>query len=208
MSIQVYKNGVIAKVWDENTRTVTDYTQDPPATRPYTPEENAAADARISQEVMFTDLQARLERIEAALWPAPPDPEDPEDPTIPEWTDWNGVWPANTLLRDGGKVWRNVASVPLTTRPTEFPGGTGKWAHLFVGVGGTATEPEPEPEPNPEYPQWKGEWNKDSSYVPNDHVSRNGVVYKCLIAHGAAYQGTWGPPATGVWVVVRRHKTK
>ena len=25
---------------------------------------------------------------------------------------------------------------------------------------------------------------------------------RCLIAHGAAYAGTWGPPATGVWELV------
>lgn len=149
MSIQVYKNGVIAKVWDENTRTVTDYTQDPPATRPYTPEENAAADARISQAVMLTDLQARLERIEAALWPAPPDPEDPEDPSIPEWNDWSGVWPANALLRDGGKVWRNVTSVPLTTPPSGFPGQPEQWDHLFVEIV-ISTPPDPEPE----WPLW------------------------------------------------------
>ena len=43
------------------------------------------------------------------------------------------------------------------------------------------------------------EWSAAASYAVGDLVSRGGIVYRCLIAHGAEYAGTWGPPATGVW---------
>ena len=43
------------------------------------------------------------------------------------------------------------------------------------------------------------EWSAAASYAVGDLVSRGGAVYRCLIAHGAEYAGTWGPPATGVW---------
>ncbi len=117
-----------------------------------------------------------------------------EEPALP-WTPVihaeNAVPPGGKRIWTDGHTYRNDSKQWLSHSPEEYPRG---W---------TCLDPDPvlEPEPNPEYPQWKGEWNKDASYVPNDHVSRNGIVYKCLIAHGAAYQGTWGPPATGVWVV-------
>lgn len=47
-----------------------------------------------------------------------------------------------------------------------------------------------------EYP---ADWTAAASYAVGDLVSRGGAVYRCLIAHGAEYAGTWGPPATGVW---------
>lgn len=28
-----------------------------------------------------------------------------------------------------------------------------------------------------------------------------GLTYRCLVAHGAAYQGAWGPPLASVWAV-------
>ena len=51
------------------------------------------------------------------------------------------------------------------------------------------------------------EWSPDEQYGPatpgiRDEpsiVTRNGRVYEALAEHGAAYAGTWGPPATGVW---------
>lgn len=58
---------------DDLTRLVTDYTVEPPAIRPYTPAENAAADARYGQAAQLDSIEARLARIEARLWPpAPP----------------------------------------------------------------------------------------------------------------------------------------
>lgn len=46
------------------------------------------------------------------------------------------------------------------------------------------------------------EWSPTTTYSVGDRVVRNGRIYQCLVAHGAEYQGTWGPPATGVWLDV------
>ena len=39
----------------------------------------------------------------------------------------------------------------------------------------------------------------DATRKVGDVVDRGGRYYRCVTAHGAAYQGTWGPPAAGVW---------
>lgn len=182
--IEIYRSGSLVQRADDTARTVTEYTTDPPTVRAYTAEENAAADAQIAQSALLTDLSERIARIEAAIWPAQPDPEDPEDPSIPEWTDWNGVWPANTLLRDGGKVWRNVTSVPLTTRPTEFPGTPEQWTHLFVEVIIGTVDPDPEPTVVP--------WTAGESVKVGDLRTYEGTVYRCTQAHTT--QAGWEPP--------------
>lgn len=41
-----------------------------------------------------------------------------------------------------------------------------------------------------------------ATYKVGDRVTRGGVTYRCLVAHGAAYGGTWGPPLPSVWAVV------
>lgn len=43
-------------------------------------------------------------------------------------------------------------------------------------------------------------WSATAAYKIGDEVTRNGRAYRCLVAHGAAYQGTWGPPTVGVWL--------
>ena len=82
--------------------------------------------------------------------------------------------------------------MPLTTPPSGFPGQPSQWGHLFVEI----TTADPDPDPDDPWPQWSA----DAYYAPGDHVTRDGVVYRCIAAHGPEYQGTWGPPATGVWI--------
>lgn len=144
----------------------------------------------------LTDLAERVARIEAHLWPAPPDPTAPDDPTV---TDWEGIWPDGALLREGGIVWRNVSGVPLTTPPSGFPGESSQWEHLFVAV--LTAEPEPEPEPEPTHPAgYVGVWSASARYEVGDVVSRNGRYWRCLVGHGAEYQGQWAPGvAHTVW---------
>ena len=156
--------------------------------REWTTEE---ADQRAEQAARLDDHEARLRRIEAAVLPAPPDPQDPEDPTVPTWDDLGGVWPNQGLLRDEGKVYRNRSGVPLTTPPSEFPGGPQRWTHLFIEVGAT-TDPGTGDTP--------AAWSPDARYEVGDRVIHNGHVWECLIAHGAEYQGTWAPGlAPTVW---------
>ena len=162
--------------------------------RPWTAEEIAT---RQEQAARLDALADRVARIEAHLWPPEPDPTTPTG--VYTWAAHGGIAPAGALLLDGGRVWRNVSKVPLTAPPSGFPGWTdAQLAHLWAVVVGA----QPDPEPDPTYPQWRGEWSADAEYVIGDHVTRGGIIYRCLVAHGAAHAGTWGPPATGVWTDV------
>ena len=80
---------------DDTTRTVTTYDEAGvvTGTRPYTADENAAADAALADAATLDDLATRVARIETHLWPAPAEPTTPDDPTV---SDWTGIWP------DGG----------------------------------------------------------------------------------------------------------
>ena len=120
--------------------------------RPLTPEELAH---RAELAARLDDHAARLARIEAHLWPA--DVIEPGQPiTAPTWAERGGIWPQQTLLTDGGRVWRNISGVPLTTPPSGFPGNPSQWTRLFVEV---KIEPDEPSEPD-EWPAWE----------PWDHV--------------------------------------
>ena len=59
-------------------------------------------------------------------------------------------------------------------------------------------EPEDPPvDPEPEQPArpagYVGTWSPSASYKVNDIVDKDGSYWKCLVAHGAEYQGTWAP---------------
>ena len=164
---------------DDVARTVTTYDElgAVTSTRPYTEAENAEADAALVAAATLTDIAARVARIEAHLWPAPPDPDTPD--TVPTMADYAGIWPNGGLIREGGVVWRNVSGVPLTTPPSGFPGGPSQWGHLFVVA--LAAEPEPDPEPN-DAPNWAA----GTPYKTGDVVTYNGKVYEVLQAHTSA----------------------
>lgn len=180
----------------DTSRTVTTYdeTGAVTSTRPYTEAENAAADAELADAATLTDLAARVASIEAHLWPAPDDPTTPDDPTVSDWAALGGIWPDQGLLREGGTVWRNVSSVPLTTPPSGFPGQPQQWDHLFVAA--LTAEPEP---PAPTVPAWSA----SASYKVGDVVSHDGQVWECKVAHGPEQQGMWRPGvAHTVWTAV------
>ena len=175
-------------VHDDITRTVTTTSPDGQVTtRDYTPAENRSADAAIADAATLADHGQRLARIEAHLWPAPPDPTSTAG--VPTMADYEGIWPADGLLLDGGKVWRNITTVPLTTAPSGFPGATSQWSHLFVEV--TVIPP------TPTAPAWSG---ASVAYKVGDLVTYSGVVYRCLQAHTS--QAGWTPPAVAsLWAV-------
>ena len=196
MSWHLYRNGSLIERGGDTARTVTDYTTTPPTVRPYTHEENAAADQHAAQQARLDDHEARIHRIEATLWPAPTQPADPADPSVPDWAGLGGIWPDGGLLRDGGALWRNVAGVPLTNPPSGFPGQPDQWTHLFVRL---ATIPDPVT-PAPDRPaSYIGPWDAATSYAVGDVCDRAGRYYRAKIAHGAEYGGTWGPPLASVW---------
>ena len=184
MSREIYANGTVVTRWDDASRTVTDYTADPPGVRDYTVEENAAADAAVADAARLDSIEARLARIEAHLWPAPPDPTS----TARTWAEHAGVWPHGTLLDDGGIIWRNIAGVPLTEPPSRFPGGGAAFGNLFERVTSDTQ--------GDDYPAW----SPDATYTAGDRVTHTGRAWECLLGHGPERQGTWAPGvAHTVW---------
>ena len=170
-------DGTLLERGDDATRTVTTYPSGD--TRPYTADENDAADAALAADARMDSIESRVARIEAHLWPAPSDPTAPTD--APTWAGLNGIWPDGGLLLDGGIVYRNVSGVPLTTPPSGFPGDPSVWTHLFV-VALDATEPP------------TGDaWAAGVAYIVGDVVTYEGSTYTCLQAHTS--QAGWTPAA-------------
>lgn len=154
-----------------------------------------AAEA-IALAAMVTDHEARIRALEDDLTALTRDVK----PDLPDATTWDQLpradwWMPDTLLSDGGKVWRNTSGTVLTTPPSGFPGAPSQWTHMFVEHGGAI-----DPDPGPTRPAgYVGTWSATADYKIGDVVDRGGRYYRCVTAHGAAYQGTWGPPAAGVW---------
>lgn len=172
--------GTLIERGDDDTRAVYDGTGS--KVRDYTQAENDAADEAIAADARMDDLEARVARIEAHLWPADTDPQ-PE--TAPTWADLGGVWPAGGLLLDGGVIYRNTSGVPLTTAPSSFPGTPSQWGHLFV-VASESVDPDPDPT--------TPEWSPDGvSYEVGDLVTFEGTEYRALQAHTS--QPGWTPAA-------------
>lgn len=178
---------------DDEKRTVTTYDETGAVTdaRPYTEAENAEADTAqtlaAEQAARFDSIEDRLARIEAHLWP-PVDPDAEVPDTVPTMADYAGIWPAGQLLSDGGKVWRNVTSVPLTTAPSGFHGAPSQWTHLFVEHV-SAIEPEP----------GVLAWAVGQQVKVGDKRTHGGRVWTAKLAH-TTHEG-WAPSAAthAVW---------
>ena len=74
---------------ETRTATVTNHATGVSVLRAFTAEENAAADAAVASAASLVDIEARLARIEAHLWPAPPDPTSTTG--VPTMTTYGGV---------------------------------------------------------------------------------------------------------------------
>ena len=191
MSWQLYQGSVLREHGDDATRTVTTYDESGAvtSTRPYTAEENAAVDAALADAAKLDSIEERLARIEAHLWP-PVDPDADVPATVPTMADYAGIWPAGQLLSDGGKVWRNVTGVPLTTAPSGFPGAPSQWTRMFVEHGGA-----PEPEPGPGILAWE----VGQQVEVGDKRTHGGRVWTAKLTH-TTHEG-WAPSAAthAVW---------
>lgn len=68
---------------------------------------------------------------------------------------------------------------------------------------GVAHSPYAGAEPEPPPVASRGEWDPTATYAIGDTVTRDGVMYRCRVPHGAEYQGTWAPGAAwAVWELV------
>lgn len=67
MSRQAFKDGVLFEEWDDATRTYTDYSTEPPTSRPYTAAENASVDAQIVAEAQDSNKRTIQEALTADL---------------------------------------------------------------------------------------------------------------------------------------------
>lgn len=150
--------------------------------------EQQAAEAEAKAKL--TNLEARIAKIEAAIWPPPGTPADTTG--IKSFTDWGGVVPPGALVLDGGKVYRNKTTVPLTTAPTAMPGGPTQWTHLWepitpTGTGGGGTTP--------------AAWDPNGkAHKIGDLVTYNGKTYRCIQAHTS--QVGWTPTAVAsLWTL-------
>lgn len=189
MASETYRDGRLVARADDTARTVTEWDDRGVETsRPYTPAEDTAADLSLAAAATLTDLAARVARIEAHLWPPTPGPAPGTPPKGVTWDDLGGVWPVGVLLDDGGgRVWRNVAGVPLTTPPSKFPGEPSRWAHLFVAVVAQA----------PDHPaEWQQPTGAHDAYPIGAHVTHNGQTWESTVA-----ANTWEPGVYG-WVTI------
>ena len=171
----VLNNGVPTQAWEEKNKTM----------------------AQVKEEVLTSsslgDLEARISRIEAFLWPAQPDPTEEEAGDVKTFTDWDGVVPAGSLVKEAdGKVYRNVSGVPLTTPPSGMPGAISMWTHLWLQVAGGTSNPPTGTAPN---------WTDGVAYKIDDRVTFEGKRYKCIQAH-TSLPG-WTPTVVpALWAVV------
>ena len=156
--------------------------------RDYTYTEKEAAAEAIALAAMVTDHEARIRALEDDLKALTRDVKT-DLPDAPTWdqlprADW---WMPDTLLSDGGKVWRNTSGTVLTTPPSEFPGAPSQWTRLFVEVSGGA-----EPEPS-EWPAWKPWDNQPASlYAQDAKVSHNGRRWIANVGNNHWEPGVYG----------------
>ena len=111
---------------------------------------------------------------------------------VRSWPVWRqplgtlGMYPLDWVTRHNNRLWRSDRAANVWEPGTTDAG----WIDVTAELTGVDPPETPTAEP----------WSASASYAVGDLVSRGGIVYRCLIAHGA--EGTWGPPATGVWELV------
>ena len=117
----------------------------------------------------------------------PPDTGQASDwPAYRQPTGAHDAYPAGRAIRwADGRLYRAVRS-GVAHSPAEYPA---DWADVTAELTGVAP---------PETPT-AAEWSIITAYEVDDLVTYEGLVYRCIRAHGTEYRGTWRPPATGVW---------
>ena len=174
----------VREYWNESTRTVTTYdetgalvpsTPEAPNPRPYTAEENAAADARAVAEEAAAQQQVRAETHAAILDATAALMESAHEDGQP-WvhpTGAHNAYPLGRTVTFGGKTWEN-----LTPANTHEPGVSG-WREV-VAEG---------------YPAWVQPAGAHDAYVLGAKVTHNGRLWECTQVNAGvnSYEpGVWG----------------
>ena len=164
-----------AITWDDTARTVTDYTTDPPTVRPYTAQENAAADAARAAQAEAEQQQARYVTHEAILDATAALMENAHEDGQP-WVQPQGAhnaYPLGRTVTHNGKTWEN-----LTPANTHEPGVSG-WREV-VAEG---------------YPAWVQPAGAHDAYILGAKVTHNGRLWECTQVNAGvnSYEpGVWG----------------
>lgn len=172
----VYVDDVLRERWDEDSRTYTEYDAQgqQTSTRPYTAEENAAADAALTTEqaraeaATLAEARDALVRATLALAPAPSTGEAWVQPTGA-----HDAYAKDSEVTHAGKDW-----VSLTPFNVWAPGQSG-WREL-VAEG---------------YPEWVAPTGAHDAYPLGAKVTHNGQTWTSTIA-----ANVWAPNVHG-WIV-------
>ena len=140
------------------------------------------------------DTPAAVEQASATYL----DARDGTQPDAGQAGDWppyrqpagaHDAYPAGRVIRwTDGRLYRAVR-LGVVHSPAEYPA---DWTDVTDELTGTIPPETPAAEP----------WSAEAQYEVDDLVTYEGLVYRCIRAHGVEYQGTWRPPATGAWELV------
>ena len=161
--MKYYVDGILTREHDDATRTFTTYDEQGNITseRPYTIEENAAADAAVQAQADAEAARARAELADAVLDATAALMADAHTDGDP-WVQPTGVHNAYSLgitVTHGGKTWES-----LTPANVWEPGVSGWREQVAQG-----------------YPAWAQPTGAHDSYNKGDRVSFNGQDYESLI---------------------------
>ena len=167
---ETYSNGRLIERHDDTTRTVTTYDEQGniASERPYTVEENAAADAAAQAQADAEAARARAELADAILDATAALMADAHTDGQP-WVQPTGVhdsYPLGITVTHEGKTWES-----LTPANAWAPGVSGWREQVAQG-----------------YPAWVQPTGAHDAYNKGDRVSFNGQDYESLIDGN-----TWSP---------------
>lgn len=173
MSNDLWQGGTLRERADDTTRTVTAYDEAGTVltSRPYTMEENAAADAWAVAQAESEQQQARYVTHEAILDATAALMEQAHADGQP-WVQPLGAHdaiPYGRTVTDGGKTWRSKHYANVWPPSSSSPW----WEEVIDG------EPEPQP------------WALGTYYKPPTRVTFAGKTYECTFEHLS--QVGWGP---------------
>ena len=163
MSEREYRHGELVRYADDTTRTVTTYDEQGNITseRPYTADENAAADAAVQAQADAEAARARAELADAILDATAALMTDAHTDGQP-WVQPTGAhdaYPLGITVTHEGKVWEN-----LTPANVWVPGVSGWREQVAEG-----------------YPAWVQPTGAHDSYNKGDRVNFNDQDYESLI---------------------------